>query len=72
MEMLIKKIPDISGLVTTTVLNTKISEVKNKRKQSRKQIMKLKYQKLSESTLLLLIVINLPVTYLMQRYNKKN
>ena len=28
--MLIKKIPDTSGLVTTTVLNTKISEVKNK------------------------------------------
>ena len=28
--MLIKKIPDTSGLVTTTVLNTKISEVENK------------------------------------------
>ena len=27
MDMLIKKIPDTSGLVTTTVLNTKISEV---------------------------------------------
>ena len=25
-----KKIPDTSGLVTTTVLNTKISEVENK------------------------------------------
>ena len=28
--MLIKKIPDTSGSVTTTVLNTKISEVENK------------------------------------------
>ena len=28
--MLIKKIPDTSGLVTTTVLNTKLSEVENK------------------------------------------
>ena len=25
-----KKIPDLSGLVTTTVLNTKISEIENK------------------------------------------
>ena len=28
--MLIKKIPEVSGLATTTVLNTKISEVDNK------------------------------------------
>ena len=28
--MLIKKIPDTSGSVTKTVLNTKISEVENK------------------------------------------
>ena len=28
--MLIKKIPDTSGIMTTTVLNTKISEVENK------------------------------------------
>ena len=28
--MLIKKIPDKSGVVTTTALNTKISEVENK------------------------------------------
>ena len=28
--MLIKKVPDTSGLVTTTVLNTKISEAENK------------------------------------------
>ena len=30
METLIKKIPDTNDLVTTTVLNTKISEVENK------------------------------------------
>ena len=30
MKMLIKKIPDVNGFVTTAVLNTKISEVKNK------------------------------------------
>ena len=30
MEMLIKKIPDISGLVTITELNTRISKVENK------------------------------------------
>ena len=28
--MLVKKIPDTSNLVTTTILNTKISEVGNK------------------------------------------
>ena len=28
--MLIKKIPHTSGLVSTTVLNTKISEIENK------------------------------------------
>ena len=30
MLILIKKIPDVSGLVTTTVLNRKIGEVENK------------------------------------------
>ena len=30
MEMLIKKIPEVSGLETTAVLNTKIGEVKSK------------------------------------------
>ena len=30
MKRLIKKIPDTSGVVITTVLNTKFSEVKNK------------------------------------------
>ena len=27
---MIKKIPDVSGLITTTVLNTKIGEIENK------------------------------------------
>ena len=30
LKMLIKKIPDTSDLVTTTVFNTKIGEVENK------------------------------------------
>ena len=30
LEMLIKKIPNTSGLATTTLFNTKISEVENK------------------------------------------
>ena len=51
---LIKKIPDNSGLVTATVLNTKIGEVENK------------YQTLTKNTLLLLIIIHLPVQYLIR------
>ena len=41
------KIPDVSGLVTTTVLNTEISEVENKIANAsglvKKHIMMLKY-----------------------------
>ena len=41
------KIPDVSGLVTTTVLNTEISEVENKIPNAsglvKKHIMMLKY-----------------------------
>ena len=51
---LIKKIPDNSGLVTATVLNTKIGEVENK------------YQTLTKNTLLLLIIIHLQVQYLIR------
>ena len=40
--MLIKKIPDTSGLVTTTVFNTKISEVENKIPDNSKYILLLK------------------------------
>ena len=36
--MLIKKIPDTSGLVTTTVLNTKVSENVNKTPNNSKYI----------------------------------
>ena len=48
---LIKKISDNSGLVTATVLNTKIGEVENK------------YQTLTKNTLLLLIIMHLQVQY---------
>ena len=51
---LIIKIPDNSGLVTATVLNTKIGEVENK------------YQTLTKNTLLLLTVIHLQVQYLIR------
>ena len=51
---LIKKIPDNSGLVTATVLNTKIGEVENK------------YQTLTKNTLLLLIIMHLQVQYLIR------
>ena len=51
---LIKKISDNSGLVTATVLNTKIGEVENK------------YQTLTKNTLLLLIIMHLQVQYLIR------
>ena len=44
--MLIKKIPDTSGLVTTTVLNTEIIEVKNKVPDSSKYINTQEFNKL--------------------------
>ena len=55
-----KKIPDVSGLLTTTVLNTKIIEVENKIHDvtglvKKKNIMMLKYQTLKESISLLLL-----------------
>ena len=64
-----EKIPYTSGLVTTTVLNTKTSEVENKITSAgglvkKKQIMTL-IQKTGENISLLLIVKNLRVTYLM-------
>ena len=56
--------------MTNTVLNTKISEVKNKipvvGNLVKKESMALKYLKSKESTLLLLIMLNLRVTYLIQ------
>ena len=55
-----KKISDVSGLVATTVLNTKIIGL------MKKQIMMPKPQKLRENIPLLLVIMNLRVTYLMQ------
>ena len=61
-----KKISDVSSLVTTTVLNTKIIGL------IKKQIMMLKHQKLRKNIPLLLVTMNLRVTYLMQGKKKKN
>ena len=47
MEMLMKKISDISGLVTTTVLNAKISEVENKIPDNSKYITTQEFNKLT-------------------------
>ena len=41
------KIPDTSGLVTTTVLNTKISEVGNKTRDKSKYITTQEFNKLT-------------------------
>ena len=57
--------------VINSVLNTKIKEVDDKIPEFsglvKKQIMMLKYQKWRENSLLILIIINLQMTYLMQR-----
>ena len=45
--MLMKKISDISGLVTTTVLNAKISEVENKILDNSKYITTQEFNKLT-------------------------
>ena len=49
--MLIKKIPDTSGLVTTTVLNTKIGEVENKIPDNSKYIITQELNKLTAENL---------------------
>ena len=56
-------------LVTPTAFNIKTSKIEKKVTvfQSRKQIIKLKYQTLRKNILLFMIVINLRVKYLMQR-----
>ena len=65
------KIPDTSALVTTAVLNTKIGKVENKLPDTSGLVNKTdynaKYQIFRRNILLLLIIINLHVTYLMQR-----
>ena len=57
------KLPDISSLISTTILDRKIGEVENKISDIsglvKKRIKVLKYQTLSQSILLLLIIINL-------------
>ena len=47
MDILIKKIPDTRGLVTTTVLNTKIREVENKIPNHDKHITTPEFNKLT-------------------------
>ena len=63
------KIPDTSHVVTTTVMNTKISEVKNKIPIVIGLVKKTDYgakkKTLRENISLLLITINLQMTYLM-------
>ena len=49
MEILIKKIPDISGFVTTTVLNTKIAEVENEMPDHAKYVTTPEFNKFSGS-----------------------
>ena len=49
--MLIKKIPDTSGSVTKTVLNTKISEVENKIPDNSKYITTQEFNKLTVQNL---------------------
>ena len=64
------KIPDVSGLVTSAVLNTKMEEVENQLLLvlSKKQIITIKYQTLIKSILILLIIIILRLKYLMKIY----
>ena len=45
--MLIKKIPDTSALVTSTILNTKVSEVENKIPENSKYITNQEFHKLT-------------------------
>ena len=64
------KIPDISGLVTTAALDTKIGEVENKIPDVSGLVtiaVTLKQQTLMENISLLLIIINIQMTYLIQR-----
>ena len=70
LEIMIKKVPGISESVAFTVLNTTIKEVGNKIPDLSglaQTIMTLEYLKSTENALLLLIVINLQLTYSMQR-----
>ena len=48
--MLIKKVPDTNGLVSTTALNTKISEAENKIPNHDRYITTLEFNKLTAET----------------------
>ena len=69
--MLIKKISDASGLMTTAVLNAKIGEVENKIPDVsglvRKTDYNAKIKHIETKILVLLIIINLQMKHLMQR-----
>ena len=64
------KVPDLTGLLTTTVFDTKIREVENKtlnvRALVKKTVLDAKISKIKDIPLLL-ILINLRDVYLMQK-----
>ena len=64
------KVPDVSGLLTTAVFDTKIREVENKTPNVsgivKKTVLGAKISKIKDISLLL-ILINLRDVYLMQR-----
>ena len=69
-EILIKKIPDTSVLMTTNILDTKIGEVENNIPViglAKKTDYDARIKDIEENILLLLIIINLQVKHLMQK-----
>ena len=66
-----KNIGDVGGLVTITILNTKINQVENKNSNVSGLVKKIDYDAkildiMKENISLLLIITNLRATYLMQ------
>ena len=61
------KIPDTSGFITTSVLNTEIGEVENKIHGVSCLVNKTDCQTLTQNVLLLLITINLQRKYLKRK-----
>ena len=61
-----QKIPDVSGLVTTSVLDKQISELKNEIPGASDLAKKTNYDS-RKSRKSVLVLLNLRVTYLMQR-----
>ena len=67
--MLIKKVPDTSGLVTTTVLNTKISEAENKIPDNNSLVTTtFLIQKLVKLSIKLLIMLNILLLNINNKY----